>query len=304
MLLAIVVGVIAWLALQLVVLMIPLVLIVMDEGYGAVDAWFNEVGQGPIDPSNPLEFSTSMLSLAALIPAAYVGYRVAGLRPVGVLASVRIRMRWGWLGRAFLPALAAIAFSLATASLLGVITGTNPEPIRMDATTMLVAFALTLALVPLQSAAEEVVFRGALLQALGSWLPNRRWALVVVAVAPLTLFVFGHDYNVWGMADVAAFALAATWVTVRTGGLEAAIALHVANNVLLSLLQSTGLLGDPAQASDGSVGGLMVSLVAMTGYCWAIEVMARREGIERYSIWPESGSVRRESASLAGSVTG
>ena len=102
-----------------------------------------------------------------------------------------------------------------------------------------VSALVILLLVPFQAAAEEYVFRGILMQSLGAWV---RWAPLAI-VLPTVLFAFGHIYDIWGLLDVAAFGLAAAWITWRTGGLEAGIVMHTVNNVVLFLLLASGVLG-------------------------------------------------------------
>ena len=81
---------------------------------------------------------------------------------------------------------------------------------------------------PLQAMAEEIFFRGYLLQALGS-LVARPWFGVVVSAV---LFALLHGLqNPALFADRLAFGLLAGLLVWRTGGLEAGIAAHVVNNV-------------------------------------------------------------------------
>lgn len=101
-------------------------------------------------------------------------------------------------------------------------------------------FALAaLLLTPLQCLAEELVFRGYLMQALG-----RLWRQpAFVAVASSAVFVVPHLYNPevaaygpWIMAaNYFAMALFLATVTLRDGRLELAIGAHAANNLLLAL---------------------------------------------------------------------
>jgi len=102
------------------------------------------------------------------------------------------------------------------------------------------ALLVIVLLVPFQAAAEEYIFRGWLLQAIGSWTFETRggllakvfgtaWPAILLSALP---FIAGHAYTDWGILDIGAFAVAAGWVTVQTGGLEAAIALHVVNNMV------------------------------------------------------------------------
>jgi len=99
--------------------------------------------------------------------------------------------------------------------------------------------AAALLLTPLQCLAEELVFRGYLLQALARL--SRRPA--VLAVASSILFTLPHLFNpeveaygVWIMAaNYFAMALFLAAVTLRDGCLELAIGAHAANNLLLAL---------------------------------------------------------------------
>ncbi len=101
-------------------------------------------------------------------------------------------------------------------------------------------FALAaLLLTPLQCLAEELVFRGYLMQALG-----RLWRQpLFVAVASSAVFVVPHLYNpevaaygLWIMvANYFAMALFLATIALRDGRLELAIGAHAANNLLLAL---------------------------------------------------------------------
>ena len=79
---------------------------------------------------------------------------------------------------------------------------------------------------PLQAVGEEYVFRGYLMQALGSLFGT--W---VAVIAPALLFALAHGLQNFPLFfDRFAFGLVAGYLVVRTGGLEAGIALHVLNN--------------------------------------------------------------------------
>lgn len=101
-------------------------------------------------------------------------------------------------------------------------------------------FALAaLLLTPLQCLAEELAFRGYLMQALA-----RMWRQpAFVAVAGSAVFTVPHLYNpeiaaygLWLMAaNYFAMALFLATITLRDGRLELAIGVHTANNLLLAL---------------------------------------------------------------------
>ena len=81
---------------------------------------------------------------------------------------------------------------------------------------------------PLQAVAEEIFFRGYLMQALGSLVARPWFGIVISAV----VFALLHGLqNPPLFVDRLAFGLLAGWLVWRTGGLEAGIAAHVVNNV-------------------------------------------------------------------------
>lgn len=70
-------------------------------------------------------------------------------------------------------------------------------------------------------------------------------------VVAFAVFAIAHGYDLLGQATVAAFATVAGWLAIRTGGLEAAIGLHVMNNLAVFGLGALAL-GDVTRASQGS----------------------------------------------------
>ena len=172
----------------------------------------------------PFGLVVGHLGIAALIPlAAALVLFVHRARP-GCLSSVTGRLRWGWLG-----VCTAIAFGVL--GLLLVVQST----VDADATFALnpqsgwwVFWLVMLLTTPWQSAAEEYFFRGYLMQSLGS-LVSSPWFGIVISAAVFTLF--HSSTNLALVLDRFAFGVLAGWLVVRTGGLEAAIGAHIANNV-------------------------------------------------------------------------
>ncbi|MFP3821814.1 hypothetical protein SB658_24255, partial [Bacillus sp. SIMBA_008] len=82
-----------------------------------------------------------------------------------------------------------------------------------------------------------------------------------------------------GAASVGVFAIVAAWLCWRTGGLEAAISLHIVNNVLIFLFGSVGMVD--ANATSGTPVDLLASTAAMVVYALLADRWARRLGIAR-----------------------
>ncbi|MFT3876108.1 MAG: type II CAAX endopeptidase family protein [Propioniciclava sp.] len=180
------------------------------------------------DMSNPVEAALTGLMLALLIPAARLTVRWRGRR--GTVDSVAGRFRWGLFARSVVLMVLPILVPLVALWMMDPVA-----PVVTKTTWAMLAVALLI--IPLQAAGEEYLFRGIIMQTIGHWLRAPIWGVIV----SLPLFVLGHNYDVWGLISVGVFAAVATWLTWRTGGLEAAVALHIINNVAVFTLGAFGM---------------------------------------------------------------
>lgn len=237
-----------------------------------MDAFMQE--PNGMDLGDPFVFTIAMLSLILLIPALLLATRIAGAEPVGLLSSVVGRIRWRWLGRCAAVAVAIYTVAYVASSVMAVARGESLT-LALDVPRVAVLLVLTIVLVPLQSAAEEYAFRGYLMQTIGSWLRHPAFAILL----PVPLFVVGHDYGVLGMTDVAVFAVVAGWLTWRTGGLEAAMALHVVGNVSVFALAAVGLVD--VNATELGILDLVLSLLVTLVFAAVVVRLATRHGIQR-----------------------
>lgn len=187
------------------------------------------------DMYNPYHFMGTMVTLIPMIPAVMLGV-AAGRRPVGTLLSVAGRLRWRVLGRSLAICLGVYLAGQLFFLALAWFEGEPVAPTWHPYSWWLILGALLI--VPFQAAAEEFAFRALPMQVFGAWLRNPFWGILL----PLPLFVVAHDYNAAGLLGVAAFALAAGVLVWRTGGIEAAIALHVVNNSLVFAFGAVGWL--------------------------------------------------------------
>jgi membrane protease YdiL (CAAX protease family) len=162
------------------------------------------------------------LGIATLIPiAAALMVLIHRVRPRW-LVSVRAEVRWQYL----LACLGVAAVVLNGFLLLStLVTGSLQLAPQKGFWGFLAVIVLTS---PLQAAAEEIFFRGYLMQALGS-LFSQPWVGVVLSSVVFALF--HGTQNVPLFIDRLAFGLVAAALVWRTGGLEAGIAAHVVNNV-------------------------------------------------------------------------
>ncbi|TDD12366.1 CPBP family intramembrane metalloprotease [Kribbella turkmenica] len=238
--------------------------------------------------------------LGVLTPLVLLAARLVQRRPWLSVASVVNRIRWRWLLLTCVPALGYLLLSLALGTLVEQIFPTD-EPVTPDdgswvgLAAFVVPALVILLLVPFQSAAEEFVFRGWLVQAVGAYGPDTvdgrspwfkviwrtPWpGLVISSVA----FVSAHGYTGWAMADIFVFAMVVGWLTVRTGGLEAAITVHALNNVFAFLLPAAmGSLDGWDEQGGAPWTLLVVDLPCLAVYAAAVVWLAKRQRIARVS---------------------
>lgn len=237
------------------------------------DEWF--ASTDVLSTDKPDFFAVDMLAIIIMIPVVLLAVLSTGPRPIGYLTSVQGRMRWGWLRHT--SVLALIVFGGGISGLVAVSFWIDPDSVQTPSSVDVgvnVTLLLVLVLTPFQAAAEEYVFRGYLLQLIGSW-TRFAWIPVIVSVP---LFAVAHGYNVWGLIDVGLFALMAGYLVIRTGGLEAAIAAHTFNNVALLIFECLGMINS---SEGGGPLDLIPTVVMNLAFVGLVERSVRRRGIVR-----------------------
>lgn len=244
----------------------------------------------PVDPDGPsflgdplLTLTVLLSSIALVLPVTYGAAALAQRRPPGTLSSVAGRLRWGWLALCLVAAaVAALLGHLAAGLALGLTgEGDGGELLAWAGwETFGPALVVTLVLVPFQAAAEEYIFRGWVLQAFGAYLRSP-WPGILLGSAG---FAAAHAYTGWGVLDVFTFGAVMGWITVRTGGLEAAIAIHTLNNVVAFLISSaTGNLEDALRQGAVPWQTLVGTAVQLATFIAIVLFMARKRAIQTVS---------------------
>ncbi|MGV0375346.1 MULTISPECIES: CPBP family glutamic-type intramembrane protease [Corynebacterium] len=211
---------------------------------------------GRIADGTPTSMLVGFGALAMTVPAAFAAAWASG-RDVRALWSVERRFRW----RYFLPALAVFAApGLLTLGADIAIYGAPPAPLDP---TFFWSVAIVLSLVPLQCLAEELLFRGVVVQSFGAWMRSP-WLAYLLA---LPIFVVGHTAGGGGMLTIVVFALIASLLVHRSGGIELSVALHIVNNVTVSYAKFSGLIDlESARvllSVVGQLGAFALALIAL-----------------------------------------
>ncbi|WP_434743335.1 lysostaphin resistance A-like protein [Micromonospora sp. SH-82] len=229
-----------------------------------------------------------LLVVAAALPSTLAAARWVQRRPAGTVSSVTGRLRLRWLGVCLLAAVPLIGVLLFGAELLLRLTGHDESLTEPAAWVGWPAFGVALSmivlLVPFQAAAEEYVFRGWLPQAVGAYLANP-WPGIVLSAL---LFSALHGYGTpWGFAELTVMGLLMGWLTRRTGGLEAAVALHVVNNVLaFALTAAYGGLGATETMADAPWQVVAVSVPVLVTYTVLVDRLAGRRAVATVTAAP------------------
>jgi len=243
----------------------------------------------------PWTFLANNVLLASTIVLAMLGqWAFFGQRP-GWLSSVVGHIRWGWLGRCVLIILPIWLVMIGLEYLIG---GLPPEIHVRPYTVLMIAGILITT--PFQAAGEEYLIRGLEQRLVASYFkPGLLGWGIATLVSSLTFMALHGAGDVWLNIFYFAFGAAASWVTWKTGGLEAAIAIHAVNNLLSEALMPftdfSGMFDRKAGAGDPSgliQVGVMVAAVVLLAW------LGRRAGVAISSA-PGRGDVDQALAQAA-----
>lgn len=202
---------------------------------GLIPGSFEEASRSARAFETPWGMLAAHLALASLIPLSLALVALVHRTRPRWLLSVKPGLRWGYL-------LGCAGVALVVLNLvLWASAGFTVPPIRPQEGYW-GFLAVILITAPFQAAGEEFFFRGYLIQAVGSiarnpWLP--------ILVSALIFAAFHGTQNLPLFLDRFGFGVLAGVLVARTGGLEAAIAIHVVNNILA--FSYAGLVSSIAQ---------------------------------------------------------
>ena len=212
----------------------------------------------------PWMFTANNVSLALFIPMAVLtSWLVYGQRPRW-LTSITGGFRWALFWQFALIAVVPLSISL-------LLDGLGDLTWNADSLFLIVAIVLT---TPFQAAGEEYMARGLLARSVGSWFANRWLGFAVATVVSSLVFMGMHVAgDPWLNLFYFSFGVIACVVTWRTGGLEAAIALHVVNNLIGEISLPFGALEHMMDRQAGVAGPgvlIQISMIAVVGalMCW------------------------------------
>ncbi|MDQ1616596.1 MAG: protease family protein [Actinomycetota bacterium] len=260
-----------------------------------------DVSPDSLSPDTPLGLLANDLVIAGLIPAAVLAVLVVHRSPVGRLFSVVGRVRWRWL---LVCSGIAVVFVLVFYGLSIFVDVPGSDTSAPGAATVVGLLLVIAVSTPLQSAGEEVGFRGYLSQAVASWFSRPVVGTVAAGLASAGLFALAHGgQDPWLFADRFCFGLTSSWLVWRTGGLEASVALHAVNNLVsLGVTAVTSSIQDSLTSSTLDWRSALIDVAMMIGYAVAVDRFAKRRALDRVATPLPDRDSRRSALSRSSGV--
>jgi hypothetical protein len=202
---------------------------------GNPDSAITETGFSGVDPL--LAFFITMSSFVLFFFAIFISIRFIHARPFRSLITPGSRIDWKRASIGFVS-----WFVIAgLVSIFEVILYPHRYSISFDPVPFLIFAVFAILLIPIQTACEELFFRGYLMQSLGLKIRG----IVVLPVISGLIFGALHLWNPEMIATDGSWMLAVSYfligafaavITLLDGGLELALGLHAANNLYTALV--------------------------------------------------------------------
>ena len=191
-------------------------------------------------PKSAGVYASMLLTFPPMIFGLWIAVKVIHKRGFKTLMTAHTHFRWARVFQSM-----AVFWAIAgTMTLVSHFMGFNKVEGVFDGSKFFLYAALSLALIPLQSATEEIMLRGYLNQGLGKYIRNP-WIVFFITSAMFASLHLGNPEAAEGaasgklfitMLSYFAFGMFACILTYIDGGLESAIGVHAANNLYASIL--------------------------------------------------------------------
>jgi membrane protease YdiL (CAAX protease family) len=261
------------------VIMLSIAVVLAASGIAALQGVEDPFSDEALSADTPVGLLANNLAIAMITPAVLLAVFAVHRERPGWLSSVVGRLRWRALGRLFVIGLVLVVTFFAATFLVPPMGFGDLDP--PSAGRLAALFAVIALTTPLQAAGEEFGFRGYLTQAVCSWFSRPKAATVVAALVTAVLFALAHGaQDPWLFSDRLVFGLVASWLAWRTGGLEAAIALHAANNIVsLGYSAIAGTLSESLSASSVDWEYVVLDVAMMLVFAGVVHRMAASWGL-------------------------
>ncbi len=189
---------------------------------------------------SPAIYALMLLSFPPLAIGILLGVKFIQDRPARSVLTAHKHFRWGRM----LFTMLLIWLITALASGIGHITGLSEMKFVFDPERFFKYLPITLLLIPLQSATEEIALRGLANQGLGQYIKHPLIVFLITSAAFAALHLANPEVAettkehsiVIAMSGYFLFGMFASLMTYIDVGLESAIGMHAANNLFAAVL--------------------------------------------------------------------
>ncbi len=227
----------------------------------------------------PITFLANSVSLGLLVPLTFLLSRLVGQKG-GWISSVVGGIRWRWLLQCFGISFVAVAALIAVTIALD---GWENQGLAFRPGWWWLLIGV-IVVTPFQAAGEEYLIRGLLNRAVASFIPARVVGAILGAVLSSIVFMFIHGAgDIWLNITYFSMGMLFSYLAWRTGGLEAAVAMHTANNLVVMLFLPFQDISEVFNREAGTGDPTVLLQLALLGIAAVIIVrLARRSSIERW----------------------
>jgi len=258
---------------------IPLgIAVLLEGGYEMVNLTQNQMLQ--LLDSN-LSLFLILLSFAVGLGTLFFVVKVLHKQPIKALTTSRKKIDW----RRFFFAFGLVAIFAIATTLVDYYINPQDYVINFQPKPFFIMLVIAVIMIPLQTGLEEYLFRGYLMQGIGTLFKNR-WAPLII-----TSLVFGglHFFNpeVTKLGNIIMFHYIGTGfllgiMTLMDDGMELALGFHAGNNLITVVLvtadwtafQANSILKDISEPSSG----WEILIPVMVVYPIFLFIMAKKYG--------------------------
>lgn len=159
------------------------------------------------------------VSSATVIPCLLLAALIVRDRPISSYFS----SMGGWRWTVFLKTLAAAFVLIGIPTIVSLLMHGKTGDVKFT----IAGFIIITLLLPLQGIAEELIYRGYIMQTVSSWFMLPAAGIIV----QLLIFTAVHPYNVIGRIEILVSALLFALVCIFSRGIEASSAMHIMYNM-------------------------------------------------------------------------
>jgi membrane protease YdiL (CAAX protease family) len=265
-----------YLSFQLI-MMVPLVTMAINHGYSMTD-----ISENPNILFNPEKIGINKSLLLALMMGMFVftllflwlALKFVQKKPLSSIITGFEKIRWNRYFFSF----GIWAVLILVLTLVSYLTFPEEIELRFDAGNFFILLVVAIIFIPIQTATEELIFRGYLMQGFGLAFKNGIMPLIITSVLFGLMHASNPEAKAHGLLIMMPyyifFGAFLGVLTLLDEGAELAMGIHCANNLMSSLLvcSKNSVLQTDAifYTSSENPGGEFITWIVMASICFFI----------------------------------